>query len=264
MKNKKELKYHNPMKGLFSAEFDNEFITGEVGELVNLSKDYPTIKLPISKIPDIPYHSEPEKNFNIMNSSLGYPIIVMVDMDGEVERVLDGNHRIQKSLYLGNNTINAKLIPKKDIKKNFGKSNIQESIRRILREEFSNSNYPIWLLRRTHHIETFLREEMSYLSCNRCFGGFEEFMLNVFRGVYLELSNELDFLTSQDDEYEYDDDEYEYDDDEYDDDEYDDDEPLYNENREIVDDFIEKNYYNLLKTYFDDFCKKCNKKTSIS
>jgi hypothetical protein len=255
----KKTKLYNPLDGLFSAEVGDEFITGKVSELVNLSKDYPTIKLPISKIPDIPYHSEPEENINIMNSSLGYPIIVMVDMDGEVERVLDGNHRIQKSLYLGNNTINAKLIPKKDIKKNFGKSNIQESIRRILREEFSNSNYPIWLLRRTHHIETFLRKQMSYLSCESCFWGFESFMLNVFRGVYLELSNELDFLTSQDDEYEYDDDEYEYDDDEYDDDE-----PLYNDNREIFDDFIEKNYYNLLKTYFDDFCKKCNKKTSIS
>ena len=254
MKNKKELKYHNPMKGLFSAEFDNEFITGEVGELVNLSKDYPTINLPLSKIPDIPHHSEPQENIYIMNSSLDYPIIVMVDMHGEIKRVLDGNHRIQKSLYLGNNTISAKLIPKKDIKKFFGKSNLQESIKRILREEFPNSNHPIWLLRRTNYIETFLREEMSYLSCNRCFGGFEEFSLNVYRGVYLELSNELDFLnTPVDNEYE----------DEYDDEEYDD-EPFYNENREIVDDFIEKKYGNLLKTYFDSFCKKCNKKISIS
>jgi len=261
MKNKKELKYHNPLGGLFSADVDDEFITGKVGELVNLSKDYPTINLPISKIPDIPHHSEPEENFYIMNSSLSYPIIVMVNIRGEIERVLDGNHRIQKSLYLGNNTIKAKLIPKKDIKKFFGKSNLQESIRRILREEFESQNYPIWLSRRTNHIEALLRKQMSHLSCESCFWGFESFMLNVFRGVYLELSNELDFLTSQDDEYEYDDDEYEYDDDEY---EYDDDEPLYNENREIVDDFIEKNYYNLLKTYFDDFCKKCNKKTSIS
>ena len=243
---------HKPLEGLFSAEIGNEFITGKVSELVKLSKEYPTIKLPLSKIPNIPHHSEPEENIYIMNSRLSYPIIVMVDIDGEVERVLDGNHRIQKSLYLGNDTINAKLIPKKDIKRFFGKSNIQECIRRILQEEFQNSDYPIWLKRRTEHIETFLRKQMSYLSCKDCFWGFESFMLNVFRGVYLELSNEFDFLTSQDDEY--DDDEYEYDDDE----------PLYNENREIVDDFIEKKYYNLLKTYFDDFCKKCNKKTSIS
>ena len=246
----KKTKVYNPLDGLFSAEVDGEYITGKVSGLVNLSKDYPTIKLPISKIPDIPHHSEPEENINIMNSSLRYPIIVMVDMDGEVERVLDGNHRIQKSLYLGNNAINAKLISKKNIKKNFGKSNLQESIKRILREEFSNSNYPIWLLRRPYYIETFLREQMSHLSCNRCFGGFEEFSLNVYKGVYLELSNELDFLTpSVGDEY---------------DDEYDDDEPFYNKNREIVDDFIEKTYGKLLKNYFDSFCEKCNKKTSIS
>jgi len=253
MKNKKELKYHNPLKGLFSADVDDEFITGEVGELVNLSKDYPTINLPLSKIPDIPHHSEPEENIYIMNSSLSYPIIVMVNIRGEIERVLDGNHRIQKSLYLGNNTIKAKLIPKKDIKKFFGKSNLEESIRRILREEFESQNYPIWLLRRTDYIEKLLREQMSNLNCNDCSWGFEEFSLNVYRGVYLSLSNELDFSNPTFDD--------EYDDDEYDDDEYDD-EPFYNENKEIVDDFIEKKYDNLLKTYFHNFCEKCNKKIS--
>lgn len=246
---------HKPLEGLFSAEVDNEFITGKVSELVKLSKEYPTIKLTLSKIPDIPHHSNPEENIYTMNASLDYPIIVMVDKYGKVKRVLDGNHRIQKSLYLGNDRIKTKLIPEKDIKEFFGKSNLQECIRRILQEEFRNSDYPIWLIRRTEYIETFLRKQMSHLSCKECSWGFESFMLNVFRGVYLDLSNELDFLTSQYDEY--DDDQYEYDGDEY---EYDD-EPLYNENREIVDDFIEKKYYNLLKTYFDDFCKKCNKKT---
>ena len=138
----KKIKVYNPLDGSFSAEVDDEFITGKVSGLVKLSKEYPTIKLPLSKIPDIPHHSEPEENIYIMNSRLSYPIIVMVGIDGEVERVLDGNHRIQKSLYLGNDTINAKLIPKKDIKRFFGKSNIQECIRRILQEEFQNSDYP--------------------------------------------------------------------------------------------------------------------------
>lgn len=242
---------HKPLEGLFSAEIDNEFITGKVSELVKLSKEYPTIKLPLSKIPDIPHHSNPEENIYIMNASLDYPIIVMVDKYGKVKRVLDGNHRIQKSLYLRNDSIKTKLIPEKDIKEFFGKSNLKECIRIILREEFENSNLPTWLKRRTSNIKEYLHKNMSSLSCKECSWGFESFMLNVFRGVYLDLSNELDFLTSQNDEYEYDDDEY------------DDDEPLYNDNREIVDDFIEKNYYNLLKNYFDYFCEKCNKKTSI-
>lgn len=239
---------HKPLEGLFSAEVGDEFIVGKVLDLVNLSKNYPTKKLRISRISDIPHHSNPKESFYIMNSSLDYPIIVMVDEHGEVKRVLDGNHRVQKSLYLGNDTIKAKLIPEKDIKEFFGKSNLQESIRRILREEFQDSDYPICLKRRTSQIKEYLHKEMSKLSCKSCFWGFESFILDVFKGVILKLSTELDFL------------EYEYDDNEYDDD----DEPLYNEDREIVEDYIEKKYGNLLKSYFDDFCKKCNKKTSIS
>jgi hypothetical protein len=51
-----------------------------------------------------------------MKSSLDYPIIVLVDNKMNVKRVLDGNHRVQKSLYLGHNTIMAKLIPEDIIK----------------------------------------------------------------------------------------------------------------------------------------------------
>ena len=52
-----------------------------------------------------------------MKSSLDYPIIVLVDNEMNIKRVLDGNHRLQKAIYLGQKTISAKLIPQEVIKK---------------------------------------------------------------------------------------------------------------------------------------------------
>ena len=110
-------KEHKPLEGGWTAEIDGEFYTGKVKDLIKLSKQFPTEEINISDIPDIPHHSEPEENIFIMRSSLDYPIIVLVDNEMNIKRVLDGNHRLQKAIYLGQKTISAKLIPQEVIKK---------------------------------------------------------------------------------------------------------------------------------------------------
>ena len=109
-------KEHKPLEGGWTAEIDGKFYTGKVKDLIRISKKFPTEQIDIDSIPDIPHHQEPEDNLFIMKSSLDYPIIVLVDNKMNVKRVLDGNHRVQKALYLGHNTIMAKLIPEDIIK----------------------------------------------------------------------------------------------------------------------------------------------------
>ena len=107
---------HKPLEGKWSAEIDGEFYTGKVKDLVKLSTKFPTEEIDINSIPDIPHHEDPEDNLFIMKSSLDYPIILLVDNEMNIKRVLDGNHRVQKALHLGHNTIMAKLIPEDIIK----------------------------------------------------------------------------------------------------------------------------------------------------
>jgi hypothetical protein len=130
---KKKINEHNLISGLFSTEIDGEFITGEVKDLIKLTNNYPIVNLNISKIPDIPHHSDPEENIQIMNADLNYPIILIIDED-KIIGVLDGNHRVQKAIYTGKKRINAKLVSKNIIKKHFGKSKLRESIIKILYE----------------------------------------------------------------------------------------------------------------------------------
>jgi hypothetical protein len=220
---------YNLIDGLFSTEINGEFITGEVKDLIKLTNNYPIVSIPISKIPDIPHHSDPEENIYIMNADLNYPIIIIVNED-KITGVLDGNHRIQKSIYMGKKRINSKLVSQNIIKKHFGKSKLRESIIKILKGELEIKQY---LKRRVDLIETLLIENMSYLQCHSL-GGYESFEENVLRGVYLDLKNNFGF---PEDEYE---DEYE-------------DEPL-SENREVLYNYLLEKYESILKEKFISVC----------
>lgn len=162
-----KLKNHNPLKGLFSCEVNGEFITGKVNDLINLTKNLPTLNINILDIPNIPHHSNPEENIYTMNASLQYPIIVLVD-NNKIKSVLDGNHRIQKALYLGKSKIKAKFVDEYDIKKYFGKSTLKETIKKVLKESLSENYHKIWILRRLSIIEDALTEEKSAINCYRC------------------------------------------------------------------------------------------------
>ena len=216
---------YNLIDGLFSTEINGEFITGEVKDLIKLTNNYPIVSIPISKIPDIPHHSDPEENIYIMNANLNYPIIIIVNED-KITGVLDGNHRIQKAIYMGKKRINAKLVSQNIIKKHFGKSKLRESIIKILKEELEIKQY---LKRRVDLIETLLIENMSYLQCHSL-GGYESFKENVLRGVYLDLKNNFGF---PEDEY--------------------DDEPL-SENREVLYNYLLEKYESILKEKFISVC----------
>jgi hypothetical protein len=217
------LKNYYPLEGLFSTEVNGEFITGEVNDLIDLTKNRPSFNINISDIPNIPHHSNPEENIYTINADLQYPIIVLVDKN-KIKSILDGHHRIQKSLYLGKTKIKAKFVDEDDIKKYFIKSTLKETIKKVLKEELSRNNYQLWILRRLNIIEDSVTEEIQSLNCKRCHLGYKLFRDIVLRQVVVSLRN------------------YGY--------------PL-EFDRDILFDFILDNYEPELRNNFNSVCKNC-------
>ena len=92
---------------------DNED-TITLEDILDLTKDisqedYPTEKL--AKIV-LNWDDNPEEIERIEQVEISeqYPILIMVDEAGEIKWILDGNHRAQKALRSGAETIPAKLI----------------------------------------------------------------------------------------------------------------------------------------------------------
>lgn len=145
-------KTYKPLEGTFGTTIDGKDIEATVQDLVNFSKDYPTVNLPVDKLCDIglwkmdkfkktgtvkPEGStewkkykdltdEQKKDFDdevqqtIDKSNLKYPIIVCKGKKGKLQ-VLDGNHRVEKACKLKKSTIIARVIPEEDILKKFKK-----------------------------------------------------------------------------------------------------------------------------------------------
>jgi len=91
---------------------DNETITLE--EILELTKDIKTIEYPTEKLAKIVlnWDNNPEEIERIsqVDISSQYPILIMVNEQGKIQWILDGNHRAQKALRAKIKTIPAKLI----------------------------------------------------------------------------------------------------------------------------------------------------------
>jgi hypothetical protein len=100
-------------------------------------KDYPTEKL--AKIV-LNWDDNPEEIERIeqVEVSKQYPILIMVDERGEIQWILDGNHRAQKAIAAGLKSIPAKLVNIKKLPKEF-QDVLSEAKKETLRTWFKRS-----------------------------------------------------------------------------------------------------------------------------
>jgi hypothetical protein len=99
-------------------------------DILELTKDIKIINFPTQKLANIVlnWDNNPEEIERIsqVEVSSQYPILIMVDENGKILWILDGNHRAQKALISKSETIPAKLIKPSDLnpiaKKIFGLS----------------------------------------------------------------------------------------------------------------------------------------------
>jgi len=101
-------------EGLYDTSWDNG--KGDKISLIELlyaSKDIPVeeIDVNILKSKVLSWDGNNEEISKIESSDLQYPILIFVDDNRDIMFIVDGNHRVQKALRHGLETIKSKLIP---------------------------------------------------------------------------------------------------------------------------------------------------------
>lgn len=81
-------------------------------QLLDVIKDYPIVQAPIEKVEKVVIKKD---SGGIESNRLGtadtkYPIIIIVDDNGDYMYILDGNHRANKAIASGAKSIPAKLV----------------------------------------------------------------------------------------------------------------------------------------------------------
>ena len=83
-------------------------------DILDMTKNIPQKNYPTKKLTKVAlnWDDSPEEVERIeqVEISKQYPILIMVDEDGKIQWILDGNHRAQKALRAKLETIPAKLI----------------------------------------------------------------------------------------------------------------------------------------------------------
>ncbi|HUU89253.1 MAG TPA: hypothetical protein VMX17_16075 [Candidatus Glassbacteria bacterium] len=107
-------------------------------KLLEITKDIPIQKIPISKLSSLALHSNnPDEQENIEKSDLNYPVLIFVNDDNSVNFIVDGHHRVQKAIKHEIPTIGAKLIKLNDLPEDFqevfGLKHINEAEEKIKR-----------------------------------------------------------------------------------------------------------------------------------
>jgi hypothetical protein len=88
----------------------NETVT--LQDVLAMSSDVPVKKYNTRKLAPIVlnWDDNPDEIKKIEQSNLDYPILIVTDEKGNIQWILDGNHRAQKALKNNLPTIDAKLI----------------------------------------------------------------------------------------------------------------------------------------------------------
>jgi len=94
-------------------------------EVIDATEDIPVedIDVDILRPHLLSWDGDNEESKKIQKADLSYPILVLVDDDGEVLYILDGNHRLHKAIDNELETIKAKMIPS---------SSLPEKIKKVL------------------------------------------------------------------------------------------------------------------------------------
>jgi len=89
---------------------DNETVT--LVQMLELTKDIKTQQIDTESLKSIVlnWDGNPKENDKIEKSDIQYPVLILVNDDNSFKYILDGNHRIQKSIKNNLPTVKAKLI----------------------------------------------------------------------------------------------------------------------------------------------------------
>jgi hypothetical protein len=120
----------NPLMSLFSVTIGNQEIQGNKRELINFVQDkYIISLLRVKSLFDFAVREDLYKNksmlkirsfqtehmYTTIKANLHYPIIIVSNKDGEITKILDGLHRINKAYMLRRRNIKAYIIPENEL-----------------------------------------------------------------------------------------------------------------------------------------------------
>jgi hypothetical protein len=90
-------------------------------QLLDAIKDYPVVQAPIEKVEKIIIKKDSGgiESDRLSAADIKYPIIIVVDDSGNYKYVLDGNHRANKAIAAGVESIPAKLVNIKKLPQEF-------------------------------------------------------------------------------------------------------------------------------------------------
>jgi len=111
MKKYKDFKTFN--EGLDDTSWTNKYDeTVTLRQILELTKDIKVQNIDIEKLKNIvlDWEGNPKEIDKIEKSDLQYPVLILMNDDDTIKYILDGNHRIQKSIKHNLPFVKSKLI----------------------------------------------------------------------------------------------------------------------------------------------------------
>ena len=138
----------NIWKGL-KEDWQDTSWTGEKGQkvtlpqLLNAIKDYPIIQSPIEKIEKVIIKKDSGgiESDRLNAADFKYPVIIIIDDNGNYKYILDGNHRANRAIDAGLKSIPAKLVNIKKLPQEF-QDVLGEAKKETLRTWFKRKGAP--------------------------------------------------------------------------------------------------------------------------
>jgi hypothetical protein len=128
-------------EGLHDTSWENDGEKITLMDLLDATEDIPVESVSVEELKPhlLTWDGDEEEVKKIDKADLQYPILILVDDDGEFISIIDGHHRAQKASRKGLKTIKAKIIPinnlPKKIRKVFGHMGKQEQTEGELTEK---------------------------------------------------------------------------------------------------------------------------------
>jgi hypothetical protein len=128
-------------EGLHDTSWENDGEKITLMDLLDATEDIPVENVSVEELKShlLTWDGDEEEVKKIDKADLQYPILILVDDDGEFISIIDGHHRAQKASRKGLKTIKAKIIPINDlpkkIRKVFGHMGKQEQTEGELTEK---------------------------------------------------------------------------------------------------------------------------------
>jgi len=99
----------------------NGAVTVTLKQLLYLTKDTPIKNIPTQKLSKIVlnWDGNTDEIEKIEKSDLQYPVLIIVNDNNQFKYILDGNHRVQKSIKHNLPYVKSKLIKISELPKNF-------------------------------------------------------------------------------------------------------------------------------------------------